>query len=52
MEKLQNTAEITEALAEAELSRIIEEESGYSAGKACAELILQTIGKAHESLDG
>ena len=51
MEKLQNTAEITEALAEAELSRIIEE-SGYSAGKACAELILQTIGKAHESLDG
>lgn len=52
MEKLQNTAEITEALAEAELSRIIEEESGHSAGKACAELILQTIGKAHESLDG
>lgn len=52
MEKLQNTAEITEALAEAELSRIIEEGSGYSAGKACAELILQTIGKAHESLDG
>ena len=52
MEKLQNTAEITEALAEAELSRIMEEGSGYSAGKACAELILQTIGKAHESLDG
>ena len=52
MEKLQNTAEITEALADAELTRIIEEESGYSAGKACAELILQTIGKAHESLDG
>lgn len=52
MEKLQNTADITEALAEAELSRIMEEGSGYSAGKACAELILQTIGKAHESLDG
>ncbi|MDO4462969.1 MAG: TlyA family RNA methyltransferase [Bacillota bacterium] len=52
MEKLQNTAEITEALAEAELSRIMEEGSGYSVGKACAELILQTIGKAHESLDG
>lgn len=52
MEKLQNTAEITEALAEVELSRIMEDGSGYSAGKACAELILQTIGKAHESLDG
>lgn len=51
VDKQKETIEITEALAEAELKRIIEEKSGYSAEAECAQLIAQTVAKAHESLD-
>lgn len=50
-DRLRDTAEITEALAEAELKRIMEEGKGFSAHEACAELIAGTVSAAHQSLD-
>ncbi len=48
----EQTQNITEALAQEELCRIIEDGTGYSGQAAVSSLIMQTIKKAHESLDG
>lgn len=51
MENRQTAMEFTEAEAEAELRRITEEKSGCSWNKEYEQLIIQTVDKAHESLD-
>lgn len=50
-EKMENTAEITEAQAEGRLRDIIEEKTGYSWEKKISDLIVTTVDKAHGSLD-
>lgn len=47
----EQTQIITEALAQEELCRIIEDGAGYSVRESVSSLIMQTIKKAHESLD-
>lgn len=47
----EQTQNITEALAQEKLCRIIEDGAGYSGQEAVSSLIMQTIKKAHESLD-
>lgn len=49
--RVEQTQNITEALAQEELCRIIEDRAGYSGQEAVSSLIMQTIKKAHESLD-
>ena len=51
IQKLENTFQITEQEAEAGLADIIKEKSGYSWHKEIADLIEETVLKAHESLD-
>lgn len=51
MENRQTAMEFTEAEAEAELRRITEEKSGCSWNREYEQLIIQTVDKAHESLD-
>ena len=50
-EKMENTAEITEAQAEGRLRNIIEEKIGYSWEREISDLITITVDKAHGSLD-
>ncbi len=45
------TEDVTEAFAQDELCRIMESKERYSAQEAVSSLIIQTIKKAHESLD-
>lgn len=49
--RVEQTRDITEALAQEELCRITEDGTGYSGQEAVSSLIMQTIKKAHESLD-
>lgn len=49
--RAEQTRDITEALAQEELYRIIGDGAGYSGREAVNSLIMQTIKKAHESLD-
>ena len=49
--RVEQTQNITEVLAQEELCRIIEDRAGYSGQEAVSSLIMQTIKKAHESLD-
>lgn len=51
MEKLQETADITEAQAEALLQEITGNKRGYSKEPAMSELIDMTVAKAHQGLD-
>lgn len=51
MEKVQESADITEARAEALLQEIIGNKNGYSKEPAMAELIDMTVAKAHQGLD-
>lgn len=51
MEKVQESADITEAQAEALLQEIIGNKNGYSKEPAMAELIDMTVAKAHQGLD-
>ena len=51
MEKLQETADITEAQAEALLQEITGNKRGYSKEPAMSELINMTVAKAHQGLD-
>lgn len=49
--RAEQTRDITEVLAQEELCRIVEDRAGYSNQEAVSSLIIQTIKKAHESLD-
>ncbi len=51
LERSGQTEGVTESLAEEELSRIMEEKSGYSAINGISGQIIQTVKDAHESLD-
>lgn len=51
LERSGQTEGVTESLAEEELSRIMEEKSGYSAINGISGQIVQTVKDAHESLD-
>lgn len=51
LERSGQTEGVTESLAEEELSRIMEEKSGYSAVNGISGQIIQTVKDAHESLD-
>lgn len=50
-EKIEGTAEITEAEAEGRLREIIDKKTGYSWEKEISSLIRRTVEKAHSSLD-
>lgn len=50
-EKMQNTMEMTEAQAEADLQDITEGKRGYSWQKSISDLIMETVDKAHACLD-
>lgn len=50
-EKMENTIEMTEIQAETELRNIVEEKTGYSWKREISELIMETVDKAHGSLD-
>lgn len=49
--KAEQTRDISELTAQEELFRIIENRTGYSGSEPMSSLIMQTIKKAHESLD-
>lgn len=49
--RVEQTRDITEAMAQEELFRIIEDQTGYSGREPVNSLIMQTIKRAHESLD-
>ena len=50
-EKIEDTAEITEAEAERKLRQMIEEKTGYSWEKEISSLIQRAVDKAHDSFD-
>lgn len=50
--RAEKTKDVTEASAQEELCRIMESKERYSDQEAVSSLIIQTIKKAHESLDG
>lgn len=50
-QKIEDTAEITEAEAERKLRQMIEEKTGYSWEKEISSLIQQAVDKAHDSFD-